>query len=163
MTSNSTTLRLNFLFYQLWNFDMLPNSHLKVSYTFIITGLIVEVESTLTFIGDTSVCSFGIQLLKRKAFDNLFWLLNKICNLQQLCFVRLTKCLKMNWSLFLNMSCNKNDNGFVNKLNLYFSPSLYFKLLNTKMSSCNIIITTHIVIYWNILLLDSSKFTLKIL
>ena len=63
MIANSTTLRSNFLPSQQWYFDMLSNSYIKVSYAFIIIG--------------------GIRSLKRKAFANLFWLLNTICNLEQ--------------------------------------------------------------------------------
>ena len=62
---------------------MLPNSYIKVSYTFTIIGLIAE--SALKFINDTRYISpFGMQSLKRKAFPYLFLLLNTFRSLQQL-------------------------------------------------------------------------------
>ena len=78
----STTLGLNFLLSEWWDSDMSSNSYIKVFYTFPIIGFIAE--STLKFIDNTRLSSLGIWSLKRKAFANLFWLLNTICNLKQL-------------------------------------------------------------------------------
>ena len=62
---------------------MLPKSYTEVSYTFTIIGFIAG--STRKFINNTRCISFfGMRSLKRKAFINLFRLLNTICNLQQL-------------------------------------------------------------------------------
>ena len=100
MIANSTTLRFNFLPSQWWYSDMLSNSYIKVSYAFTIIEFIAE--STLKFISDTRCKFLGIWSLKRKAFANLFWLLNTICNLQQ---------LRMSLRDFLNLVLVCNDNG----------------------------------------------------
>ena len=79
---------------------MLSNSQIQVSYAFAITRFIAE--STLKFISAPDVSSLGIRSLKRKAFANLFRLLNTICNLQQ---------LRIPLRDFLNVVLVANDNG----------------------------------------------------
>ena len=66
MSASSTNLRLYFLLSQWLDTDMLPNSYIKVSYTFTVIGFITEF--TLKFISHTSLSFFGIGFLKRKTF-----------------------------------------------------------------------------------------------
>ena len=60
MIANSTTLKLNFLSSQRWDFDILSNPYIKVSYAFTIIGFIAE--STLKFINDTR-CKFLVNTI----------------------------------------------------------------------------------------------------
>ena len=97
MIANSTTLRFNFLPSQRWYSDMLSNSYIKLSYAFTIIWFIAHWNLQTT----PDVSSLGIRSLKRKAFANLFWLLNTIYNLQQLI---------MTLTDFLNLVLVCNDN-----------------------------------------------------
>ena len=81
---------------------MLSNSYIKVSYRFTIIGFITE--PTLKIINDTRYnfvwnASFR---KKKKAFANLFRLLNTICHLEQL-IIRLKD--------FINLVLVCNGNG----------------------------------------------------
>lgn len=67
--ANGTILRVNFIFRQWSDFDVLPSPYIKVSDTFTIT------EKTTP---DTS--SLRMSSLKRKAVEKLFRLLNTILN-----------------------------------------------------------------------------------
>ena len=77
-----TALRLNFLLSQWQDSDAPQILHwgiLHIHHNRFIAG------STRKFINNTRCISFfGMRSLKRKAFINLFRLLNTICNLQQL-------------------------------------------------------------------------------
>ena len=69
MNAGNTTLWLNFLLSQWWDFNILLNFYIMVSYTFTKTGFIGE--STLKFIKITpDVSSFGMWSLKQKVFPN---------------------------------------------------------------------------------------------
>ena len=74
--------------------------------------------------------------------------------------IRLTNCLKMDWSLRPKSHAIEKIHGLVEKLNkLYFlTPYWYFKWFNTDLSNYNIIMTIQIVIYWNISLLEEAAF-----
>ena len=70
------SLGLSFFLLVLWDSDMLPNSCSKVSCIFTI------IEFTPDFINDTKCKFFRNSIFKTKSI----WLLNTICNLQQLIY-----------------------------------------------------------------------------
>ena len=89
----------------------------------------------------------------------LMFYLEHHCNV--LWLIRLMNCLKMGWSLRPKRRAIWNIDGLVKKKKkvVLLTPYWYFKWFTTDLSNYNIM-TTQIVIYWNISSLDTSQFIL---
>ena len=93
--SLTVLLSLGLIFFShWWDSDMLPNSYIKLSYSFTIHG---RVHTEIYKRCHMYVLS-EMPYLKRKSSAILFWLLKAICNLQQL-RIHLRDFLKLTSSL----------------------------------------------------------------